>query len=538
MAKSIMIQGTCSGAGKSMIVAGLCRIFQQDGYKVAPFKSQNMALNSYITKDGLEMGRAQVVQAEASKVEPSVFMNPILLKPTGDTKSQVIVNGEILKNMTAKEYYQNKKILVPEIQKAYDKLDEEYDIIVIEGAGSPAEINLKENDIVNMFMAKLVDAPVLLTGDIDRGGVFAALYGTVALFDDDEKERVKGLLINKFRGDISILQPGLDQIQDITGIKVVGTIPYLDVDIDDEDSLSEKLDYKNCIAPIEIAVIKTPRISNFTDLNVFEYMEQVSVKYVDRKENLGNPDMIVLPGSKNTIDDLIWMRESGLEALIKKKVEKGVPIFGICGGYQMLGQKLSDPFHVEISESKLLKYKSTAVDKDFEYENFAQLKKVINPNNTIRGMELLPMETIFTESKKRTQIEGNFDKLGGVLKDLSGMKFKGYEIHMGETIVVGAGQVCALGSDCFHRVTKDGDGGNLGNIYGSYVHGIFDGEGIAETIVKALMKKKGMNDDEIDAVSTGMDLDTYKEKQYEKLARGMRNALDMEYIYEIMGIER
>lgn len=538
MAKSIMVQGTCSGAGKSIIVAGLCRIFQQDGYKVAPFKSQNMALNSYITKDGLEMGRAQVVQAEAAKIEPDVAMNPILLKPTGNTNSQVIVNGEILKNMTAREYYKNKKILVPEIQKAYDKLSEKYDIIVIEGAGSPAEINLKENDIVNMFMAKLVNAPVLLTGDIDRGGVFASLYGTVALLDDDEKDRIKGLVINKFRGDVSILQPGLDKIEQLTGIKVAGTIPFLDIDIDDEDSLSDKLNGKNRVAPIEIAVIKTPRISNFTDFNVFEHMEQVSVKYVDRKENLGNPDMIILPGSKNTIGDLIWMRENGIEALIKKKVEKGVPLFGICGGYQMLGEKIADPFHVEISEINMSDESCPVVEKDFEYESFTELKQVINSCNSIRGMELLPMETVFAEEKKRSQVEGTFDKLGGIFKDLSNINFNGYEIHMGETIVVGAGQVCSIGRDCFRRVTKDGDGGNLGNVYGSYVHGIFDGDGIAETIVKALMQKKGMSPEEIEAVSTGMDMTAYKEKQYDKLARGLRDALDMDYIYEIMGLQR
>ena len=538
MAKPIMVQGTCSGAGKSIIAAGLCRIFQQDGYKVAPFKSQNMALNSYITKDGLEMGRAQVVQAEAAKVEPDVAMNPILLKPTGDTNSQVIVNGEILKNMNAKEYYKNKQMLVPEIQKAYNKLDEEYDIIVIEGAGSPAEINLKENDIVNMFMADLADAPVLLAGDIDRGGVFASLYGTVALLEEKEKARIKGILINKFRGDLSILKPGLNKIEELTGIKVAGTIPYMDVDIDDEDSLSDKLNEKNYIAPIEIAVIKTPRISNFTDFNVFEYMEQVSVKYVDRKENLGNPDMIILPGSKNTIGDLIWMRENGIEGLIKKKAEKGVPIFGICGGYQMLGQELSDPFHVEVPTSKFSDYGCPTVEEDFEYESIEELKQAVTPCNTVRGMELLPMKTIFTEDKKRCQIEGTFDKLGGIFQDLSGMEFEGYEIHMGETIAVGSGQVCFIGKDCFRRVTNSGDGGNLGNVYGSYIHGIFDRKGIAETIVKALMKKKGMSSEEIEKVSGGIDISTYKEEQYEKLAKGMRDALDMDYIYEIMGLEK
>ena len=269
MAKAIMVQGTMSNAGKSVLVAALCRIFKEDGYKVAPFKSQNMALNSFITKEGLEMGRAQVAQAEAAGVEPSVLMNPILLKPTNDTSSQVIVNGEVWENMSAKEYYKQKRVLVPEVKKAFNKLSEENDIIVIEGAGSPAEINLKENDIVNMFMAKMADAPVLLVGDIDRGGVFASLVGTMALFDDDEKQRVKGLVINKFRGDESILSPGLKTLEEITGKDVVGVVPYLDVDIDDEDSLTERFDRKNEPALIDMAVIRTPRISNFTDFSLY-----------------------------------------------------------------------------------------------------------------------------------------------------------------------------------------------------------------------------------------------------------------------------
>ena len=513
MAKPIMIQGTCSGAGKSIIAAGLCRIFQEDGYKVAPFKSQNMALNSYITKDGLEMGRAQVVQAEAAKIQPDVAMNPILLKPTGDTQSQVIVNGKAEVNMTAKEYYSNKKVLVPEIEKAYEKLNNQYDIIVIEGAGSPAEINLKENDIVNMFIAKMANAPVLLTGDIDRGGVFASLLGTLELLEPEEKDLVKGLLINKFRGDLSILKPGLNMIENRTGKKVVGTIPYMNIDIDDEDSLSDKLNSHGKIAPIEIAVIKLPRISNFTDFNVFEQMEQVSLIYVENPEELVNPDMIILPGTKNTIEDLLWLRERGLENAIKKLKEKDVPIFGICGGYQMLGEKLSDPLKVEFSASNQL------------------------PFGYVRGLELLPMETIFQDEKITAQVTGEFGEIGGIFKELEGMSFKGYEIHMGQSKVVGSGQVCFIKGNCFRRITKTGHGGNLGNVYGSYVHGIFDGEGVASTIVKALMKKKGMAKEEIEKVSSGIDMFEYKEQQYTKLANGLRKALDMEYIYEIMGLK-
>ena len=319
MAKVIMIQGTMSNAGKSLLAAGLCRIFHQDGYRVAPFKSQNMALNSFITREGLEMGRAQVMQAEAAGIEPSVLMNPILLKPTNDTGSQVIVNGEVLGNMSAREYFSHKKELIPDIMKAYHALEEQYDIIVIEGAGSPAEINLKADDIVNMGMAKLVDAPVLLVGDIDRGGVFAQLYGTVELLEPDERDRIKGLIINKFRGDKTILDPGIAILEAKSGIDVVGVAPYLHIDVEDEDSLSERLEFRGngeAATLIDIAVIRLPHISNFTDFNIWENIEGVSLRYVTRVCDLGSPDMIILPGTKNTIADLRWLRESGMEAAV------------------------------------------------------------------------------------------------------------------------------------------------------------------------------------------------------------------------------
>ena len=312
MAKAIKIQGTMSNAGKSLLAAGLCRIFRQDGYKVAPFKAQNMALNSFITKEGLEMGRAQVVQAEAAGIEPSVLMNPVLLKPTNDTSSQVIINGEVSSNMSAKEYYKRKREIVPEIKKAYNILDSQYDIIVIEGAGSPAEINLQENDIVNMFMAKLAKAPVLLAGDIDRGGVFASLVGTMMLFSEEDRAMVKGTIINKFRGDRTILQPGLDMLEEKIQVPTVGVIPYLHVDIDDEDSLTERVSRNNTVGLIDIAVIRVPRISNFTDFNVLEYAPGVTLRYVNSAADLGNPDMILLPGTKNTMEDLLWMRQCGL----------------------------------------------------------------------------------------------------------------------------------------------------------------------------------------------------------------------------------
>ncbi len=341
MSKVIMIQGTMSNAGKSLIAAGLCRIFKQDGYRVAPFKSQNMALNSYITKEGLEMGRAQVMQAEAAGIEASVHMNPILLKPTNDVGSQVIVNGEVLGNMSARDYFAYKKKLFPDICKAFQELEKQADIIVIEGAGSPAEINLKKDDIVNMGMAKLVDAPVLLVGDIDRGGVFAQLLGTLMLLEEEEKERVKGLIINKFRGDKTILDPGIEMLEERGNVKVTGVVPYMQLSIEDEDSLSAQLENKET-GLIDLAVIRLPRISNFTDFNVFEQLPDVSVRYVTSVKELGNPDMILIPGSKNTIGDLQWMRQNGLEAKIKK-LSGQIPIWGICGGYQMLGMSIEDP---------------------------------------------------------------------------------------------------------------------------------------------------------------------------------------------------
>ena len=329
MAKAIMVQGTMSNAGKSLLAAGLCRIFKQDGYKVAPFKSQNMALNSFITEEGLEMGRAQVMQAEAAGIRPSVYMNPILLKPTTDVGSQVIVNGEVLGNMKARDYFAYKKQLVPQIMEAYHRLEEEYDIIVIEGAGSPAEINLKEEDIVNMGMAKMAKAPVLLVGDIDRGGVFAQLIGTVMLLKEEEKKMVKGLIINKFRGDKTILDPGVKMLEEKAGIPVVGVAPYLQIQVEDEDSLTERFDRKAAVGVIDIAVIRLPRISNFTDFNPFESMEGVSLRYVGSVSELKNPDLIILPGTKSTMADLAWMRQNGLEAAVLKAAASGQLIFGI-----------------------------------------------------------------------------------------------------------------------------------------------------------------------------------------------------------------
>ena len=499
MAKVIMIQGTMSNAGKSLVTAGLCRVFKQDGYKVAPFKSQNMALNSFITKEGLEMGRAQVMQAEACGIEPSVNMNPILLKPTNDVGSQVIVNGEVLGNMSARDYYKKKTELIPHIMEAYNNLAKEYDIIVMEGAGSPAEINLKENDIVNMGMAKLVNSPVLLVGDIDRGGVFASIAGTLMLLDEDERKMIKGTIINKFRGDVNILKPGLDMIEEITKTPVVGVVPYMELDIDDEDSLSERFNNKGTVDLIDIAVIKLPRISNFTDFNTFEYIPGVSLRYVKSVRELKDPDMIILPGTKNTMEDLKWLRESGLETQILKQAAKGKVIFGICGGYQMLGMELSDPFNVE-------------------------------SGGTMAGMGLLPTKTVFEKEKVRTRVSGNFNEVSGILAELSYVEFEGYEIHMGQTTYdFNEEELTTIDNVNGEDIIKN-DGLYKDNVYGSYIHGIFDKEEVSKAIVESLCIHKGIDYSSISTV----DIEKYKEEQYDKLAEGIRNSLDMKAIYKIL----
>ena len=336
MAKMIMVQGTMSNAGKSFLAAGLCRVFKQDGWRVAPFKAQNMALNSFVTKEGLEMGRAQVVQAEAAGAEPEVAMNPILLKPSSQTGSQVIVNGEVLGNYSAEEYFTRRKELMPVVKEALDKLAKKYDIIVIEGAGSPAEINLKENDLANMGIARLAKAPVLLVGDIDRGGVFASLYGTVKLLEPEEQAMIRGIVINKFRGDVSLLKPGLDMIEELLDIPVVGVVPMSQVDIEDEDSLAERLNRREKKAGTDIAVIRLPHLSNFTDFDVFERLEGVSLRYVEEAEELGLPDVVTIPGTKNTMSDLKWMRDGGLAEKIQELSAVDIPVVGICGGFQML----------------------------------------------------------------------------------------------------------------------------------------------------------------------------------------------------------
>lgn len=510
-AKRIMIQGTMSNSGKSFLTAALCRIFMQDGLHAAPFKSQNMALNSYITADGLEIGRAQVMQAEAAGIEPTVDMNPILLKPTSQMGSQVIVRGEVIGNMRAMEYYRRKPEMIPVIRESFDRLAGEYDVIVLEGAGSPAEINLRENDIVNMGMAEIAEAPVILVADIDRGGVFASLYGTVELLKPEERARIRGLVINKFRGDGKILEPGLRMIEERLHIPVIGVIPMEKIDLEDEDSLSSRLSEsergKEAEEVVDIAVIRLPHIANFTDYNVFERMDGVSLRYVGRKDLLGHPDCILIPGTKNTMEDLRWLRSSGIEEEIRRRNdEEQTLVIGICGGYQMLGEWLEDPLGVEGAAGEVA-----------------------------HGMGLLPSVTVFEEQKTRTRIRGKLtaEAAGRLDPDSGDFEVSGYEIHMGTTDLVRPEESSAERKAFPVFLLADGRMDGLvredGLVFGSYLHGLFDHEGMAEKLIGRLADKKGLS-----LETSPENVHDYKNSQYDKLADLVRRSLDMDAVYRIL----
>ena len=481
-----MVQGTMSNAGKSLVTAGLCRVFNQDGYKVAPFKSQNMALNSFITRNGAEMGRAQVVQAEAANIEPSALMNPILLKPTSDSGSQVIVNGEAIGTMTAAEYFKFKTNLIPDIMKAYGQLSESSDVIVIEGAGSPAEINLKSQDIVNMGMAKMAKAPVLLVADIDRGGVFASIYGTLMLLEEDERAMVKGIIVNKFRGDVSLFEEGRQIIRELTGVPVVGVIPYYkDIHIEEEDSVALEAKASAAVAgKINVAVIRLPRMSNFTDFNALERDGRFHLYYTDKAEEIGKADVIILPGTKSTIADLQAIYANGVAEAVVKAFRKKKKVIGICGGYQMMGVRIEDPGQVEGMQ--------TATD----------------------GLGLLPLVTVMQDAKVVCQSHFRFKNYES--------DCAGYQIHMGTTTPLHAG-----GRQTTLNTLADGttDGYRLNaDCWGSYMHGILDNPVVLDDLAAGFGVTAG----------SGFDYRAFKERQYDLLAGQVRKAVDLDYIYSTL----
>lgn len=504
MANTIMMQGTSSHVGKSILTTALCRIFLQDGHKVVPFKAQNMALNSYVTKTGGEMGRAQVAQAEAAGLEPMVEMNPVLLKPTGNSSSQVILMGKPVGNMSAKEYHTGYSLkALGVIKECLDKLGAEFDTIVIEGAGSPAEVNLKANDIVNMRIAKMLTAPVLLIADIDRGGALASVVGTLELLEPDERALVKGIIINKFRGDLDLLKPALDFLEEKTGKPVIGVVPHLDqLGIDDEDSVSLDDKQSGTIKELDIAVIRTPKISNFTDFDALATEEDVNVRYVRPGERIGKPDLIILPGSKNTIEDLLYLREQGYEQDIIHLVNSGTPLIGICGGYQMLGKQIYDPEH---TESEL---------------------------DSITGIGLLDITTTFAAGKVTHQVTAKCSQNSFLGLNITCDHLTGYEIHMGRTEFLSPVKHAFRITSRSGQTTDCADGviSSNGQIMGTYIHGIFDNDMYRRSLLNALRVAKGLEN--IDTIN-----DTYTRKQnsYNRLADTVRNSLNMELIYQMMG---
>ena len=509
MAKNLMIQGTMSGAGKSILTAGILRVLHQDGYKAMPFKSQNMALNSYVTRDGKEIGRAQALQAFAAGMEPDADMNPILLKPTGETASQVIVNGLPVGDMKAADYFGKKKDYIPEVLSAYERLSSRSDIVVIEGAGSPVEINLKENDIVNMGLAQMVDAPVLLAGNIDPGGVFAQLLGTVQLLGASERARVKGLIINKFRGDKKLLDPGLSMFKDYCDIPFVGVVPYADLDLEEEDSLSDKLKVSGGFSGaagsadpstaagkgvIRIAVVRLPFISNYTDFDIFDKIPQVELIYTDSPEAVKAADLVILPGTKNTTGDLKWLRDKGLDKAVLEARERGSVIIGICGGFQMLGERI------------------------FEEAGSCQ------------GLGLLPLDTVFEEQKTLIQSEGELSGASGDFEALNGVSYRGYEIHMGVSKSTEKEPCVGTEGTAQELAGSRGEVYCHGNVLGTYIHGFFDSAKVTKTVLDIASRRK-----ETGSICDGLqDLWVYRDIELDKLAEVVRNSLDMEYIYRVI----
>ena len=495
-AKVVMVQGTGSSVGKSVIAAGLCRIFAQDGYRVAPFKAQNMSNNSFVCPGGGEIGRAQAVQAESAGVEPAVEMNPVLLKPEGDGRSQVVVLGRADGRLTAANFYDRKRELWSVITQCLEEIMKTYDVVVIEGAGSPVEINLKRGDIVNMKVARHAKAPVLLVGDIDRGGIFASLLGTLDLFDPDERALIAGLVVNKFRGDMSLFRSGVEMLEERAGAPVLGVIPYRELVIPEEDAVA--LDGPRPPADrsdVDIAVIRLPRISNFDDFGPLEREPGISLRYVSRIEEMGRPDLVIIPGTKTTMADLGFLRDTGLADAIVRHREAEGKIIGICGGFQMLGSEILDP---ELTESDVA---------------------------TARGLRLLDVITTFVSSKETSQVRAEFASGPGLLAGLAGVEIDAYEIHMGRTQTRGRNFLYMRRAN---RPDPQADGAvsEDGRVIGTYVHGLFDDQRV-RTALRSWLGGK--------ALAGGIHSRDFRQRQYDGLAELLRESLDMGKIEAVMG---
>ncbi len=494
-AKTVMVVGTASSVGKSLLVAALCRIFAQDGWRVAPFKAQNMSLNSYATRDGREIGRAQVVQAQAAGIEPTVEMNPILLKPEAETRCQVVVMGKPWATLYAGDYYRRKTELWQFVTRALDTLRTQFELVIIEGAGAAVEPNLKASDIVNLSVAQYANAPVLLVGDIDRGGVFAHLLGTLDLLTSDERATIRGFIINKFRGDQNLLAPALTFIEQRTDIPVLGVVPYVrDLRIAEEDSValdSVETTSRVVSTPIDIAAIRLPHISNFDDLDALALERDVRVRFVSALDELGQPDAIILPGTKSTIADLAWLHQSGLSAAVRAHVRRGSAVVGLCGGYQMLGTHVRDPLRVESARDE------------------------------IAGLNLLPVETIFDTAKATEQVSAQIVADCGFMSALRGQTVSGYEIHMGRT--TGAApflQIVRRGE--YDVRDADGAADESGKIFGTYLHGIFDNANFRRAWLNSLRPH----------VTSAESLGEVREREYDRLAAVVRASLDMRALHQ------
>ena len=513
-AHSIMVLGTSSHVGKSLLTAALCRIFAQEGYRVAPFKSQNMSLNSAVTPEGLEIGRAQALQAEAAGILPSVHMNPILLKPCGDMSSQVIVRGKIWGKLTASDYHLRRvEELMPIVRESYEMLASENDLVIIEGAGSPAEINLKQHDIVNMRIAELADAACMLVGDIDRGGVFASLLGTVELLDPEEQARIRGFLINKFRGDVALLEPGIRMMENRLGKACLGVVPYLPhLMLDEEDSLGLPVGESDSAGrwrpssdpsrPLQIAVIALPSLSNFTDFDALRGEPSVSIHFCRNREELVHADVIILPGSKQTADDLEWMRSAGLDSELTAYAQTGL-IVGICGGLQMLGTSISDPHAVERAGS-------------------------------ITGLGLLAIATVMQPQKATKISSGHLDSSFIFGQPVPPLTLSGYEIHIGETrYLEGATPFAKLRAASSGGDQEFSDGCTVtdGRVFGSYLHGIFDDDNFRQAFLSAARAFRKL--DSLVVVNHGKQK---REESLNRLADTVRRSLDMPSVFAWAGL--